>query len=147
MKLFKQVGLEDYLSLFEIIQKEFLEQQKLNIIALSGEMGAGKTTFTRNLLQYLGTPDLVNSPTFSLLNEYTLNNGMEIFHFDLYRLQDISEVDELGFESIWGHKGLSIIEWWQKADELIPYPRLQINISIESSETRNIEIEIVEDNK
>lgn len=147
MKFFKQVGLEDYLKIFEVIQRDFINQQQLNIIALSGEMGAGKTTFTRNFLQYLGTSDLVNSPTFSLLNEYTLNNGMEVFHFDLYRLQDISEVDELGFEGIWGLKGLSIIEWWQKADALIPYPRLQIKISIESSETRKIEIEIVEDNK
>jgi len=144
MKSFYNITLNNYLAIFEEIQNKYLEMSQPSIIILSGGMGAGKTTFTRNFLQFLGTKDLVNSPTFSLLNEYKLNNGLEIFHFDLYRLQNSNEIDELGFDTIWGNQGLSIIEWWQKANEFIPYPRIHIEISIENSETRIIKIEGME---
>ncbi|NCN11188.1 MAG: tRNA (adenosine(37)-N6)-threonylcarbamoyltransferase complex ATPase subunit type 1 TsaE [Leptospira sp.] len=145
MRSFSNIKLENYKPIFEAIQKKYLNQDTTTIITLSGEMGAGKTTFTRQFLQYLGTQDIVNSPTFSLLNEYKLLNGKEIFHFDLYRLQNSSEIDELGFDAIWGKQGISIIEWWQKADEIIPYPRVHIEITLESSETRKLTIERMEE--
>lgn len=145
MRSFSNIKLENYKPIFEEIKNNYLDQNTPIIITLSGEMGAGKTTFTRQFLQYLGTKDIVNSPTFSLLNEYKLLNGTEIFHFDLYRLQNSSEIDELGFDAIWGKQGISIIEWWQKADEIIPYPRVHIEITLESSETRKLTIERMEE--
>ena len=138
MKVFTNIGLGDYLEIFQFISLKYINSYGIGIITLTGEMGAGKTTFTRNYINFLGTKDIVNSPTFSLLNEYKLSNGQEIFHFDLYRLLNESEIDELGFESIWGKQGLSIIEWWEKADRFIPFPRLHVSIDIESLNTRRI---------
>ncbi|WCL49550.1 tRNA (adenosine(37)-N6)-threonylcarbamoyltransferase complex ATPase subunit type 1 TsaE [Leptospira sp. GIMC2001] len=110
---------------------------------LSGDMGAGKTTFIRNLLQSLGVKETINSPTFSLMNQYNLSAEKSIYHFDLYRIHQASELEDLEFEEVWGKLGICFVEWWQKVGDIFPYPRIYINIEIDSFETRTISFEFV----
>lgn len=83
---------------------------KYSILLLKGNLGAGKTTFTQYLLKNLGSNDEVSSPTYSIVNEYDSIKG-KIFHFDLYRMKDISEVFGIGIEEYLDNAYLSIIEW------------------------------------
>lgn len=105
-----------------------LPQLKYNILLLNGDLGAGKTTFTKFLLARLGSSDEVSSPTYSIVNEYDTENG-KVYHFDLYRMSSIEEVYDIGIEEYLYNGFLNIIEW---ADvylpELYDMPYHQLNI-------------------
>ncbi len=105
-----------------------LPQLKYNILLLNGDLGAGKTTFTKFLLARLGSSDEVSSPTYSIVNEYDIENG-KVYHFDLYRMSSIEEVYDIGIEEYLYNGFLNIIEW---ADvylpELYDTPYHQLNI-------------------
>ncbi|NTV18078.1 MAG: tRNA (adenosine(37)-N6)-threonylcarbamoyltransferase complex ATPase subunit type 1 TsaE, partial [Bacteroidales bacterium] len=95
--------------------KEFLQlRPPLPVIALYGEMGAGKTTFTKALCRALNVKEGVNSPTFTLINEYTTEGGELIFHFDFYRINKLEEAFDIGFEEFVDSGHLCIIEWPEK---------------------------------
>lgn len=87
-----------------------LPQLKYNILLLNGDLGAGKTTFTKFLLARLGSSDEVSSPTYSIVNEYDTENG-KVYHFDLYRMSSIEEVYDIGIEEYLYNGFLNIIEW------------------------------------
>lgn len=89
---------------------------KHNILLLKGNLGAGKTTFTQFLLKALGSSDEVNSPTYSIVNEYSTPQG-KVFHFDLYRLKNIDEVYDIGIEEYLDNAFLCIIEWPEVYEE------------------------------
>lgn len=93
----------------EIVNKIVPELQH-NILLLKGNLGAGKTTFTQFLLKKMGSEDEVNSPTYSIVNEYSTPQG-KVFHFDLYRLKNIDEVYDIGIEEYLDNAFLCIIEW------------------------------------
>lgn len=97
-----------------------IEKNKLNIILFTGEMGAGKTTFIKELCNTMGVTDNVTSPTFALINEYSTKNGDTIYHFDIYRIDSIDEVIDLGYEEYVYSGNICFIEWWQKMEQLIP---------------------------
>ncbi len=105
-----------------------LPQLKYNILLLNGDLGAGKTTFTKFLLARLGSSDEVSSPTYSIVNEYNTENG-KVYHFDLYRMSSIEEVYDIGIEEYLYNGFLNIVEW---ADvylpELYDTPYHQLNI-------------------
>ncbi len=105
-----------------------LPQLKYNILLLNGDLGAGKTTFTKFLLARLGSSDEVSSPTYSIVNEYDTENG-KVYHFDLYRMSSIEEVYDIGIEEYLYNGFLNIVEW---ADvylpELYDTPYHQLNI-------------------
>ena len=105
-----------------------LPELKYNIRLLNGDLGAGKTTFTKFLLARLGSSDEVSSPTYSIVNEYDIENG-KVYHFDLYRMSSIEEVYDIGIEEYLYNGFLNIIEW---ADvylpELYDTPYHQLNI-------------------
>lgn len=83
-----------------------------NIILLNGEMGSGKTQFVRFLCSSLKVKDRVSSPSFIIMNKYETSEGLEIFHFDFYRLTDMRDLEEIGlFEILESKKGLVIVEW------------------------------------
>ena len=83
-----------------------------NIILLNGEMGSGKTQFVTFLCSSLKVKDRVSSPSFIIMNKYETSEGLEIFHFDFYRLTDIRDLEEIGlFEILESKKGLVIVEW------------------------------------
>lgn len=104
-----------------------LDKFEYPVILLTGEMGSGKTTFTSKLVSEFGGANLVQSPTYNLINEYKVNVG-SIYHFDLYRIKNSIELEELGFEDIWGKTGISIIEWWKVASAYIPEKSIEVKI-------------------
>jgi len=118
----------------------FLEEAgEYAVIAFSGEMGAGKTTFIQALCRTLGVRTEVNSPTFSLVNEYFTPAGSSIFHFDLYRIETQEELFDMGYEEYFFSGSLCLIEWPEKARNLIPEDALWVTIVIGENEARAIQ--------
>lgn len=111
------------------------------LIAFSGEMGAGKTTFIQSLCKKLGVPGEVNSPTFSLVNEYFTTTGESLFHFDLYRIEDPDELFDLGYEEYFFSGKRCFIEWPEKASHLIPDDALLVRIEVMDDGTRELRFE------
>ncbi|TGM55748.1 tRNA (adenosine(37)-N6)-threonylcarbamoyltransferase complex ATPase subunit type 1 TsaE [Leptospira biflexa] len=137
----RETELELVFSTLDKIVESFLSHSKSPILLFTGEMGAGKTTFIREWFSRFGTDSLINSPTFSLYNIYD-SPKMRLYHFDLYRIHSIDEMENLGFEEIWGRDGVSAIEWWQKAETVLPKEnRIQITIESESFENRTYTLE------
>ena len=99
--------------------------QKGDIIVLTGELGAGKTKFTEGVLSYFNMQDEISSPTFTIVNEYK-KNDTEIFHFDVYRLNNSSEFLEIGGEEYFNN-GICIIEWGELIVDVLPKEYLKIN--------------------
>ncbi|MEI6508122.1 MAG: tRNA (adenosine(37)-N6)-threonylcarbamoyltransferase complex ATPase subunit type 1 TsaE [Bacteroidota bacterium] len=88
------------------------------IWTFDGEMGAGKTTLIKAICKTLGVEDEVSSPTFSLVNEYKTNDGKTIYHFDFYRIKNIEEVYDIGYEDYFYSNNICLIEWPEKIEEL-----------------------------
>ena len=108
------------------------------VFAFYGKMGAGKTTFIREVCRVLGTPDVVTSPTFAIINEYLTSRGESIFHFDFYRLRDLSEVYDLGYEDYFYSGSYCLIEWPEKVAELLPVPHTEVVIDEDGPATRSL---------
>ncbi|SEM41280.1 tRNA (adenosine(37)-N6)-threonylcarbamoyltransferase complex ATPase subunit type 1 TsaE [Chryseobacterium taichungense] len=98
------------------IVDRIVPELKHNILLLKGNLGAGKTTFTQFLMKKLNSTDEVNSPTYSIVNEYSTPQG-KVFHFDLYRLKNIDEVYDIGIEEYLDNAFLCIIEWPEVYEE------------------------------
>ncbi|MCF8225828.1 MAG: tRNA (adenosine(37)-N6)-threonylcarbamoyltransferase complex ATPase subunit type 1 TsaE [Bacteroidales bacterium] len=107
-------------------------------VAFSGEMGAGKTTLIKAVCRVLGVREMVNSPTFALINEYFTDRGESIFHFDLYRIEEISEMYDLGYEDYFFSDAYCFVEWPEKASELIPDEFLFLHIDVKEDGSRLI---------
>jgi tRNA threonylcarbamoyladenosine biosynthesis protein TsaE len=107
------------------------------IFAFDGEMGAGKTTFIKAICKHLGITDLVSSPTFSLVNEYETPSGL-LYHFDFYRIKDITEAYDIGYEDYFYSGSLCLIEWPEKIEELLPIPRVNITITLIDEHKRTL---------
>ena len=102
------------------------------LITLSGDLGAGKTTFTKGIGQGLEIKKIINSPTFTILKQYS--GRLKLSHFDAYRLENHDE--ELGFEEMFEGGGVSVIEWAEFIGDILPVERLEINISIQDDNSR-----------
>lgn len=119
--------------------REFLEEIGNNkIIALYGSMGAGKTTFVTAICRVLGVEDVVNSPTFTIVNEYETQKGEAVFHFDFYRIKSLREVEDLGFEEYVYSDSLCLMEWPEMIEEMLPQETLKVSISEQEDGTRLI---------
>ncbi len=90
------------------------------IFAFFGPMGVGKTTFIKAICRQLGSTDNVSSPTFSIINQYLTPSGENIFHFDFYRIKELAEVYNLGYEDYFFSGGYCFIEWPEKIEGLLP---------------------------
>ncbi len=112
------------------------------VILLYGELGAGKTLFTRGVVSQFDTNVAVTSPTFSLVNTYPTTPPIN--HFDLYRIRNDSELIDLGFEEYLDDNGIVIIEWGEKCERLLSGRYFRINLAIIGGESRDIIIEEVE---
>ena len=118
----------DKLEDWETVVSKILPQLRYSVLTLKGNLGAGKTTFTQYLLKGLGSKDEVNSPTYSIVNEYDTPKG-KIFHFDLYRLKNLHEVYDIGIEEYLESAYLSIIEWPEiYAEDLADFPHHEMCI-------------------
>ncbi|MCW3102856.1 MAG: tsaE [Bacteroidetes bacterium] len=90
------------------------------VIAFYGEMGAGKTTLIKAICEELGVMSAISSPTYSIVNEYMSAKGIKIYHFDFYRLKNVDEAYDLGYEDYFYSKAYCFIEWPEKIQELMP---------------------------
>jgi len=99
------------------------------VFALYGVMGAGKTTFIKALCRELGVGDMVQSPSFAMVNEYLTDAGESICHFDFYRIKDISEVFDIGYENYFYSGSYCFLEWPEKIERLLPEGTLHVHIS------------------
>ena len=90
-----------------------------NIVLICGEMGVGKTTLIKELLSINGVVDNVSSPTFSIINEYLIDNNETVYHMDLYRINDITELENIGFFEYLESGRTCLIEWGEMIEELI----------------------------
>lgn len=109
-----------------------------DVVLLNGDLGAGKTTFTQSVAKGLDIQEIVNSPTFNIVNEYD-SGSISLFHFDLYRIEDSEELFEIGFEEYFEKDGVVIIEWAEKFKEEIDSEFLEIYIE-NRGEERNFVI-------
>ena len=111
------------------------------VVALRGEMGAGKTTLVRSVAEQLGASDQVTSPTFALVNQYEGAEGERIFHFDFYRIEDEREAFDLGYEEYFYSGDLCFVEWPEKIEGLMPDSVMEVRITVEGPTERSFEIE------
>lgn len=107
--------------------------QKGDIIVLSGELGSGKTKFTEGFLKYFNLEEEISSPTFTIVNEYK-NNDINIYHFDVYRLEDIDEFYAIGGEE-YLQNGICIFEWGEMIEEILPTNYIKISFSRDTENT------------
>ena len=107
------------------------------VFAFYGEMGAGKTTFIKAICEELGVEDVITSPTFAIVNEYTSNDGT-IYHFDFYRIKKLEEVYDMGFEDYFYSGALCFIEWPELIEEVLPEDAVKVSIKEEEDGTRSI---------
>jgi tRNA threonylcarbamoyladenosine biosynthesis protein TsaE len=122
---------------------KFLESiGNIPVVAFSGELGAGKTTFIQALCGILGVRADVSSPTFALINEYFTPAGKSVYHFDLYRVEDPGELFDLGYEEYFYSGERCFIEWPEKAAHLIPEDAIIAEIRVLENGSRAIEFEL-----
>ncbi|WP_303923962.1 tRNA (adenosine(37)-N6)-threonylcarbamoyltransferase complex ATPase subunit type 1 TsaE [Draconibacterium sediminis] len=108
------------------------------VFAFYGKMGAGKTTFIQSVCRALGSDDNVTSPTFALINEYNTEDFDSIFHFDFYRIKDIEEAYDLGYEDYIYSGSYCLIEWPEMIEPLLPEKMVEVKIEVQDDNTRLI---------
>ena len=108
------------------------------VFAFYGSMGAGKTTFIKAVCEELGVTDVVTSPTFAIVNEYTAADGGSIFHFDFYRIKKLEEVYDMGYEDYFYSDALCFIEWPELIDEVLADDAVKVTIKENADGTRTV---------
>lgn len=110
--------------------KKFIDAMGDNtIFAFYGKMGAGKTTFIKAVCENLGVKDVINSPTFAIVNEYLAGNGEPIYHFDFYRIKKEQEVLDIGYEDYIYSDCLCFMEWPELIEDLLPEDAVKVTIT------------------
>ena len=109
------------------------------VFAFYGKMGVGKTTFIKAVCEELGVTDVITSPTFAIVNEYTGGNTT-IYHFDFYRIKRLEEVYDMGYEDYFYSGALCFMEWPELIEELLPEDAVRVDISEQADGTRLISI-------
>lgn len=117
--------------------RRFIEMMGDNtVFAMYGKMGAGKTTFTKAVCECLGVEDVINSPTFAIVNEYRSTSGELIYHFDFYRIKKLEEVYDMGYEDYFYSGALCFIEWPELVEELLPIEAVKVTIEEQEDGSR-----------
>jgi tRNA threonylcarbamoyladenosine biosynthesis protein TsaE len=119
----------------KIIGRNLMEK---DVVALVGDLGAGKTCLTHGIARGLGVPDeyQITSPSFTLINEY--QGRIMLYHFDLYRLSRASEMEDMGYEEYFFGQGVSVVEWADKVEGILPDETLFVLINYADENERNI---------
>ena len=128
--------------------REFIEQiGERRVFAFYGKMGAGKTTFVKAICEELGVEDVITSPTFAIINEYSINvqrstlNVQRIFHFDFYRIKKLEEVYDMGYEDYFYSGALCFIEWPELIEPLLPDDAVRVTIEEQPDGSRLVKCE------
>ena len=117
----------------ENIAKAFAKTLKGgDVVCLNGDLGAGKTAFTAGLAKGLGIADYISSPTFTILNCYS--GKIPLYHFDVYRISESDEMLDIGFDEYLTGNGVSVIEWANIIEDILPYDRYEVEI------TKNLDV-------
>ena len=119
--------------------KQFIAAMEDNtVFAFYGKMGAGKTTFIKAICEELGVTDVINSPTFAIVNEYMRADGEPMYHFDFYRINKLQEAVEIGLYDYLDSGCLCIMEWPENIEELLPEETLKVSITINPDQSRTL---------
>ena len=129
----KTVCLAEHFALALEHEQDAIGQNGFNL-RLTGDLGAGKTTFTRALLRTLGVTGRIKSPTFELVSDYTVLNGIAFHHFDFYRFESPVEFEDAGFRDMFGPGIVTASEWSERAGEFLPPADIELLISIRGTE-------------
>lgn len=121
------------------VARQFVDQMDDHkIFAFYGKMGAGKTTFIKAMCEELGVTDVINSPTFAIVNEYMDGKGESIYHFDFYRIKRVEEVYDIGFDEYIYSGNLCLMEWPELIEQLLPEETVRVDIMENPDGTRVI---------
>ena len=119
--------------------KEFIKEMgDGKVFAFYGKMGAGKTTFIKALCEVLGVEDVITSPTFAIINEYTDGEENPIYHFDFYRIKKLEEVYDMGYEDYFYSGNLCLLEWPELIEEILPENVIKVTIEEQPDGTRKL---------
>ncbi len=120
--------------------------QRGQVYCLSGDLGVGKTVFTKGFAAGLGITEPISSPTFTIVQEYE-QGELPLYHFDVYRIEDIEEMEEIGYEDYFYGNGVCLIEWAVRIKELLPEDYIQITIEKDLDKGFDYRIISVEENQ
>lgn len=109
-----------------------------DVVAITGELGAGKTTLIQGVAKGLGINNWITSPTFTLINEFT--GKLNLYHVDLYRIDSVADAEDIAIEEYFNKGGVTVIEWAEKIGPILPAGTVEIKISIVSDNERSLEI-------
>ena len=139
----KEFEINSVEELSQVSEYLFVLREESDIIAFYGPMGAGKTTLIKNLCHRMGVTDEVNSPTFAIVNEYALPEpGKSLYHFDFYRIKQLSEVYDIGYEDYFYSGNPCFLEWPELIEDLLPIDVVRIHINVKPDDTRVLTIDI-----
>ena len=131
--------LEYNLNDLDSVSQKIIQSANVNVFLFFGEMGVGKTTLIKALVNQLGSQDNVSSPTYSLVNEY-LAQDKPIYHFDFYRINSIDEVYDMGFEDYLAQDAIIIIEWPEMIESLWPEHFVRVDLKLAENDRRIVEV-------
>ena len=112
---------------FEAGRKIGMNAKPGQIYTLTGDLGVGKTVFTQGVAAGLGITEPVNSPTFTIIQEYE-DGRLPFYHFDVYRIADLEEMEEIGYDDYFFGQGICLIEWAELIEEILPEKRIEVTI-------------------
>ncbi len=123
------------------VAKQFIELVgERRVFAMYGAMGVGKTTFVKAVCEELGVDDTINSPTFAIVNEYHTKEEKIVYHFDFYRIEDVQEAYDFGYEDYFYSQAMCFIEWPERIESILPIDVVNLNFTEEEDGSRTIQV-------
>ena len=132
----KKIEIESLSELPKVAEAVLGELRGRSVVLFRGPMGAGKTTLISSMAAALGAEDTVTSPTFALVNQYEGEGGRRIYHFDFYRINNVEEALDLGYEEYFYSGQLCLVEWPEKIEPLLPEDAMTVTITVGEDEHR-----------
>ena len=126
------------------VAKQFIELvgERHRVFAMYGSMGVGKTTFVKAVCEELGVEDTINSPTFAIVNEYHTRKDQIVYHFDFYRIEDVQEAYDFGYEDYFYSQAMCFIEWPERIESILPSDVINLNFTEEEDGSRTIQVQM-----